>query len=134
MKKLCLILFFLFFSFSGEVSASSSAKSVVETQVESSGETQVYQSVETTVDGQTVKKESDQPGKLELEMKKEGEGEPTVSFSQEEQTSFTPTPLATGSFSQPSQPGNSLEKFWQDLTNPVAEFVKNLLVILTSWF
>jgi len=61
----------------------SSAKSVVETQVEGD-KVEVYQSVETTVDGKTVKKESTQPGKLELEMKKEGENEPTVTFSQEE--------------------------------------------------
>ena len=46
----------------------SSAKSVVETQVEGDG-VEVYQSVETTVNGETVKKESTQPGKLELEMK-----------------------------------------------------------------
>ncbi|PJE67530.1 hypothetical protein COU95_01880 [Candidatus Shapirobacteria bacterium CG10_big_fil_rev_8_21_14_0_10_40_9] len=91
MKKLFLILFLLFFSFSGEVLASpvperyraSSARSVVETQVEGD-QVEVYQSVETTVDGETIKKESTQPGKLELEIKKEGENEPTVTFSQEE--------------------------------------------------
>jgi len=91
MKKPFLILFLLFFSFSGEVLASpvperyraSSARSVVETQVEGD-QVEVYQSVETTVDGETIKKESTQPGKLELEIKKEGENEPTVTFSQEE--------------------------------------------------
>jgi len=91
MKKLFLILFLLFFSFSGEVLASpvperyraSSARSVVATQVEGD-QVEVYQSVETTVDGETIKKESTQPGKLELEIKKEGENEPTVTFSQEE--------------------------------------------------
>lgn len=70
----------------------SSAKSVVETQVESSGESQVYQSVETTVDGETIKKESNQPGKLELEMKKTGENEPTVTFSQE---TISPAPATS---------------------------------------
>jgi len=91
MEKLSVILFLLFFSFSGEVLASpvperyraSSARSVVETQVEGD-QVEVYQSVETTVDGETIKKESTQPGKLELEIKKEGENEPTVTFSQEE--------------------------------------------------
>ena len=65
MKKIILILFLLFFGFSGEVLASS-AKSVVETQIEGD-KVEVYQSVETTVDGETIKKESNQPGKLELE-------------------------------------------------------------------
>ena len=71
MKKIILILFLLFFGFSGEILASS-AKSVVETQVEGD-QVEVYQSVETTVDGETIKKESNQPGKLELEMKKNDE-------------------------------------------------------------
>lgn len=118
MKKIFLILFLLFFSFSGEVLASS-AKSVVETQVESSGESQIYQSVETTVDGETIKKESFEPGKLELKMEKTGEGEPTVTFSQETQASTqtpTPTPPPVSFVSQ------------------IIEFIKELLSGLTSWF
>jgi hypothetical protein len=67
-KLFSLLIFLFIFSFPGQVLAST-AKSVVETQVEA-GEAQIYQSVETTVDGQTVRKESTQPGKLELEMKK----------------------------------------------------------------
>ena len=90
MKKI--ILFLLFFSFSGKVLASS-AKSVVETQVEGDN-VQVHQVVETTVDGQTVRKESTQPGKLELEMKKTGEeDEATVSFSQETVSPVSVTPI-----------------------------------------
>lgn len=92
MKKIILILFLVFFSFSGEVLASpdligaSSAKSVVETQVEGD-KVEVYQSVETTVNGETVKKESTQPGKLELEMKK-NDGESKI-------TSALVTPIPT---------------------------------------
>lgn len=101
--RVLVTLFLLFFSFSGEVLASpvperyraSSAKSVVETQVESSGESQVYQSVETTVDGETIKKESNQPGKLELEMKKEDNQEPTVTFSQETTSPVAVIPTPT---------------------------------------
>lgn len=69
----------------------SSAKSVVETEVEA-GSGQVYQYVETTVNGQTIRKESTQPGKLELEMEKVGESEPTVTFSQE---TISPSPTPT---------------------------------------
>jgi len=119
MKKLFLILFLLFFSFSGEVLASS-AKSVVETQVESSGETQVYQYVETTVDGETVKKESREPGKLELEMKKTGEGEPTVTFSQEE-IFPTQTPIA-----EARKPISFISQ--------IIEFFRGLVRGLTDWF
>ena len=69
MRKFLIFLFLpLVFSSPKEILAST-AKSVVETQVEG-GETQIYQSVETTVNGETVKKESFEPGKLELEMKK----------------------------------------------------------------
>mgnify|MGYP001568126838 CR=1 FL=1 len=95
MKKLSAILLLLLvgFSPSGEVLASS-ARSVVETQVEGD-QVEVYQSVETTVDGETVRKESNEPGKLELEMKKTGEGEPTVTFSQESTSVTTPTPTPT---------------------------------------
>jgi hypothetical protein len=79
---LFLILFFLTFSLPKTLLASS-ATSVVETKVE--GEAKVYQSVETTIDGETVRKESSLPGKMELKMEKTGEGKPTVSFSQSSQ-------------------------------------------------
>ena len=88
MKKIFLLLLFLIFP--AEIFASS-AKSVVETQVEG-GEVKVYQSVETTVNGETIKKESNQPGKLELEMEKEGEGKPTVIFTQESNSPLAPSP------------------------------------------
>jgi len=88
MKKIFLLLLFLIFP--AEIFASS-AKSVVETQVEG-GEAKVYQSVETTVNGETIKKESNQPGKLELEMEKEGEGKPTVIFTQESNSPLAPSP------------------------------------------
>ena len=81
-KFLTSFLLFVILSFPDQALASS-AKSVVETQVEGD-DVQVHQVVETTVNGQTVRKESTQPGKLELEIKKEGENEPTVTFSQEE--------------------------------------------------
>ena len=78
----------------------SSAKSVVETHVESSGESQIYQSVETAVDGETVIKESSQAGKLELKMEKSADSEPTVSFSQEPVSSAAPSFATTKSFFQ----------------------------------
>ena len=88
----------------------SSAKSVVETQIEGEGE--VYQYVETTVNGETVRKESREPGKLELEMKKEGESEPTVSFSQEEVS----------------------EKPSVSFISQIVEFFRKLFSDLTGWF
>lgn len=94
MKKLSLILLLLVLGFfaSGKVLASFS-KSVTETYIEE-GSGEVYQYVETTIDGQTVRKESTQPGKLELEMKKTGESEPIVTFSQEEISSLQPTEVS----------------------------------------
>lgn len=91
MKKLSLILVLLILNFflSGKTLASS-AESVTETQIKGEGE--VYQYVETTVNGETVSKESHEPGKLELKMEKIGEEEPTVTFSQEP---ASPTPEAT---------------------------------------
>lgn len=116
MRKFLIFLFLpLVFSSPKEILAST-AKSVVETQVE--GEAEVYQYVETTVDGQTVSKESHEPGTLELEMKKEGENEPTVTFSQETQTS-TQTPILPSPASFVSQ---------------IIEFFRNLFSQLTSWF
>jgi len=97
MKKfpLFLILVFLTSSFSlPKKLLASSATSVVETWVE--GEAKVYQSIETTVDGETVRKESSLPGKMELKMEKTGEGKSTVSFSQSSQNlpslEITPQP------------------------------------------
>lgn len=102
----------------------SSAKAVVETQVEA-GDAQIYQSVETTVNGETVKKESNQPGRLELEMEKTGEGKPTVSFIQEPQDKTTPTPEG-----EPASPEIPAVSF----VSQIIEFVKNLFSGLTSWF
>lgn len=115
MKKLLVLFSLLFVFFFPQPVLASSARSVVETQVESSGETQVYQSVETTVNGQTVRKESKEPGKLELEMEKAGEGEPTVRFSQEA-GSLETQKLPVSFFSQ------------------VVEFFQKLFFHLTSWF
>lgn len=86
------ILALLFLTLPGQ-SLASSATAITESQVKvGEGKAQVYQSVETTVNGQTVKKESTQPGKLELEMRKVGEGSPTVTFSQETQEEMITTP------------------------------------------
>ena len=115
MKKFFVLIFLFVFSFPGQVLAST-AKSVVETQVEA-GEAQIYQSVETTVNGETVKKESTQPGKLELEMKKTGEAEPTVSFSQE---TVTPSP-----FLSPT-PTFQNEKSPVSFIAPILKFFQNL--------
>ena len=117
MRKFLIFLFLpLVFSSPKEILAST-AKSVVETQVESSGETQVYQSVETTVDGETVRKESNEPGTLELVMKKEGESEPTVTFSQ---TSGNLTP-------------SRLEPLFS-LADQIRDFVRKLLANLMLRF
>ena len=105
----------------------SSAKAVVETQVEA-GDAQIYQSVETTVNGETVKKESNQPGKLELEMEKNVGAEPTVSFTWEPQGKQGKiTPVPTG---EPNPPETPIGSF----ASQIIEFIKNLFSGLTSWF
>lgn len=92
------------------------------------GEAEVYQYVETTVDGQTVKKESSQPGKLELKMEKTGQNEPTVTFSQESgQIVTSPTP-------QPDQTLDETPTSPFAFISPIIDFVRNLLDNLTSWF
>lgn len=106
MRKLTIpILALIFLALPGQ-SLASSAKAVAESEVQA-GEAQVYQSVETTVNGQTVKKESTQPGKLELEMKSGGGASPTTTFSQESQESAvslqdTVTPSPTPDVGSPS--------------------------------
>ena len=98
MEKLSVILFLLFFSFSGEVLASpvperyraSTAKSVVETQVEE--EAEVYQYVETTVNGQTVRKESTQPGEVKVSVK---DGKTETKITTSPSPSLAPSPIAT---------------------------------------
>ena len=117
MKIFIIFLFILFiFSLPQAALASSTAKSVVETQIEGEGE--VYQSVETTVNGQTVKKESREPGTLELEMKQEGNSEPTVSFSQT--TNDNPSPTLT-----PTSP-IQIERL-TSLASQITDFVRKLL-------
>ena len=123
MKKIFLLLLFLIFP--AEIFASS-AKSVVETQVEG-GEVKVYQSVETTVNGETIKKESNQPGKLELEMKKEGEGKPTVIFTQESNSSPIPSPEK--GVSPIKRESRTPNYFWFKIAN----FFQNIWLNLTKW-
>ena len=131
-KFLILTLMLLVFAFPGQSQASpvperyraSSAKSVVETQVE--GEAEVYQRVETTVNGETVIKESSQPGRLEVKMEKTGEGQPTVTFSQES-AQIIATPTSTLTLPVKLEPLNSL-------ASQIIDFVRKLLDNLTSWF
>ncbi|OGE71994.1 hypothetical protein A2617_04970 [Candidatus Daviesbacteria bacterium RIFOXYD1_FULL_41_10] len=66
MRKIFLALPVLFLFFPGFAWAST-ARSSVQTNVQS-GNAEVYQSVEVTVNGKTIKKESREPGKLELKM------------------------------------------------------------------
>ncbi|MFZ5365901.1 MAG: hypothetical protein ACOZBZ_01270 [Patescibacteria group bacterium] len=116
MKNFFLLTFFLFILAFPDQSLASSATAVTESQVEATGDVQVQQVVETTVDGQTVRKESREPGKLELEMKKTGGGQPTVTFSQESAqiiTSPTPTPSPKP----------------LSLITPIIDFVRKLLDI-----
>jgi len=131
MKKIILAL--LLFSFFSREALASSAKSVVETQIEGSENTTVYQSVEATVNGKTVKKESSEPGKLEVELKDENGAEsqkvdnsPTV-FSwenKESSPSLAPTPTFV--------PGNSGGgNFWETLLNSIERFFGALVSNLT---
>jgi hypothetical protein len=123
MKKIFLLLLFLIFP--AEIFASS-AKSVVETQV-GGGEAKVYQSVETTVNGETIKKESNQPGKLELEMKKEGEGKPTVIFTREPNSS--PIPSLEKGVSPIKKESRTPNYLWFKIAN----FFQNIWLNLTKW-
>ncbi len=97
MRVILISLFLVFLSspfFLPKTSLASSAASVTETRV-GGGEAKVYQSVETTIDGETVKKESSLPGKMELKMEKTGEGKPTITFLQSPKnlpSEITPTP------------------------------------------
>jgi hypothetical protein len=140
MKKFFLSLLLLFFilllTFPYGVFASS-AKSVVETKVEGEN-TKVYQSVEATVNGKTVKKESNQPGRIEVEIRNEGEKKSgsTQSFL-EEKGDFSSSPIVSSS-SEPSpslSPGISEdESFFQDLLDFVkksfGEFLSKLTALL----
>jgi hypothetical protein len=66
MRKIFLVFPVLFLFFPSFAQAST-ARSTVQTNVQA-GNAEVYQSVEVTVNGKTQKKESRQPGKLELKM------------------------------------------------------------------
>ena len=132
MEKLLVVFFLLFvFSFPGKILASS-ARSVVETQVEA-GEAQIYQSVQTTIDGQTIKKESNQPGKIELEMKKTDDGQPTVSFSQ---TTIAPTQtpkpsaLPTLSSLTPTPTETEVAVEPRTVVSPIIDFFRSIF----DWF
>lgn len=115
MKKILVLFLFLTIFGSKDVLASE-AYSKVETKVEGNG--QVYQYTETTVNGQTVKKESSQPGKLELKMEQKiDDKEATVSFSEEPIASPTAVKSATPSADLKSvsvlkQITNFLEQFF----------------------
>ena len=124
MEKIFLLL--LFFIFPTKIFASS-AKSVVETRVEG-GQVEVYQSVETTVNGETVRKESREPGRLELEMKKEGDQKPTVIFSQEPNSSPASTrKVAVSPIKKEDRP---LSYFW---FTKIANLFQNIWLNLTKW-
>jgi len=71
-KKLPILFLFFFYLLASREIWASFSRAVVETQIKG-GPGRVYQSVETTVNGETIRKESTRPGRLELEMKKEGE-------------------------------------------------------------
>ena len=127
-KFLILFLLLAVFSSPGQTLVSS-ATAVAETQVETTGETQIYQSVETTVNGQTVKKESSQPGKLELKMEKTGEGEPTVTFSQESQEEILSSPSSQTITPSPA-PGSvqkTEEGKLQTIFKPIIDFFRGVL-------
>lgn len=108
---LVLSVLFLFFP---NLAWASTARSSVETEVQA-GNAEVYQSVETTVNGVTVKKESRQPGKLELKMEQTASGSPTVVFS-------------TSAAAVKSRNSSSFS-----LMTPVIEFVKQLFDNLSSF-
>lgn len=102
----------------------SEAYSSVETKVEGSGK--VYQSVEVTVNGKTVKKESSQPGKLELKMQDTGEKQATVSFSEEPAVSPSTLKFATPS-SVLKFEGKAQEKINQSVFSKITGFFGQFL-------
>jgi len=128
MKKIIFLIFILVYFFISTEIFASSAKSVVETRVEGE-EVEVYQSVETTVDGETVKKESNQPGKLELEMKREGEQKPTVIFSQESNYS---SPTINEVVTPIPRKENKLLNY-SLITRKITNFFQNIWLNLTKW-
>ena len=89
-KFLTSFLLFVILSFPDQALASS-AKSVVETQVEGD-DVQVHQVVETTVNGQTVRKESTQPGEVKVSVK---DGKTETKITTSPSPSLAPSPIAT---------------------------------------
>lgn len=132
MKKFAIPILALLFLALPNQSWASSATAISESQVEvGEGQSQVYQSVETTVNGQTVKKESTQPGKLELKMEQTGEGSPTVTFSQEEATSVLGgESQESGTATPPSEsveePKEDSEDRQQSIFTTISDFLKTI--------
>lgn len=121
MKKILAVFLFLIIFGSKDILASE-AYSRVETKIEGSG--QVYQYTETTVNGQTVKKESSQPGKLELKMEQKTDNkEATVSFSGELIASPTAVKSAT------SSAGLKTISVFNQITNFLEQFFDKFLKI-----
>ena len=100
----------------------SSATAVTESQIEGMGDVQVYQSVETTVNGQTVKKESSQPGKLELKMEQTGEA-----TSVSDVGSATPSP--TTEVEENPQEESEPQSVFERIVNFFKGFVDKILGI-----
>lgn len=109
----------------------STAWSSVESQVQA-GQAEIYQSVETTVNGQTVRKESNQAGRLELKMEQTASGSPTVTFTQE---LFSPAPmLASSSGVATSVAAESKGSSASSFATSIIEFTRKLFGNLSSFF
>ncbi|MDZ4209903.1 MAG: hypothetical protein U1C56_01850 [Candidatus Curtissbacteria bacterium] len=134
MRKIIACLVLMVFLFPQNTFAST-AQAEAEANVEASGNIEVRQSVETTINGQTVKKESNSPGKLELKMEQSGNSSaPTVSFSQTSTQEPTPTPETKISPTPEISPIPQNETPTTQFVSWISEFAQKLLTNLTSWF
>lgn len=109
-----LVLFLLLIILTPGIVLASEAYSRVETKIE--GEGSVYQYIETTVNGQTVKKESSQPGRLEFKMQGK-EQEPVASSSVIESVVSNPV-------SNPVSVFVSINKFFEQFEKFLDEILK----------
>lgn len=130
MKK-ALALFLLLTILNQQSALASKAYSQAETQVEGSDSIQVHQSVETTVNGKTVRKESNQPGKLSIRAEEE---ETTASPSPKTSTPAHPSilsPSHTPSITTPGlNPNEQVLSFGNQPKNTISfliDFLKNIL-------
>lgn len=122
MKKTLGLLLLLIIFGSKDVLASE-AYSRVETKVAGEGPVQIYQYAETTIYGQTVRKESSKTGKLEIKMEKTGDKEATFSVSEEPASPSAVQSAIPSAGSQAASVFNLVTNFFGQLFKQIFKFL-----------